>query len=180
MIKLYDKGVYLVNGTEIVEDTKDAVQALQSKCGKAPSKEEAARGTMAYGILEAHNTSGNMENLQIKFDKLTSHDITFVGIIQTARASGLEKFPVPYVLTNCHNSLCAVGGTINEDDHMFGLSCAKKYGGMYVPPHQAVIHQFAREMLAGGGKMILGSDSHTRYGALGTMAMGEGGPELVK
>ena len=172
MIKLYDKGVYLVNGTEIVEDTKDAVQALQSKCGKAPSKEEAARGTMAYGILEAHNTSGNMENLQIKFDKLTSHDITFVGIIQTARASGLEKFPVPYVLTNCHNSLCAVGGTINEDDHMFGLSCAKKYGGMYVPPHQAVIHQFAREMLAGGGKMILGSDSHTRYGALGTMAMG--------
>ena len=180
MIKLYDKGVYLVNGTEIVEDTKDAVQALQSKCGKAPSKEEAARGTMAYGILEAHNTSGNMENLQIKFDKLTSHDITFVGIIQTARASGLEKFPVPYVLTNCHNSLCAVGGTINEDDHMFGLTCAKKYGGMYVPPHQAVIHQFAREMLAGGGKMILGSDSHTRYGALGTMAMGEGGPELVK
>ena len=180
MIKLYDKGVYLVNGTEIVEDTKDAAQALQSKCGKAPSKEEAARGTMAYGILEAHNTSGNMENLQIKFDKLTSHDITFVGIIQTARASGLEKFPVPYVLTNCHNSLCAVGGTINEDDHMFGLTCAKKYGGIYVPPHQAVIHQFAREMLACGGAMILGSDSHTRYGALGTMAMGEGGPELVK
>ena len=131
-------------------------------------------------FFEAHNTSGNMENLQIKFDKLTSHDITFVGIIQTARASGLEKFPVPYVLTNCHNSLCAVGGTINEDDHMFGLTCAKKYGGMYVPPHQAVIHQFAREMLAGGGKMLLGSDSHTRYGALGTMAMGEGGPELVK
>ena len=135
---------------------------------------------MAYGILDAHNTSGNMERLQIKFDKLTSHDITFVGIIQTARASGLEKFPIPYVLTNCHNSLCAVGGTINEDDHMFGLTCAKKYGGVYVPPHQAVIHQFAREMLAGGGKMILGSDSHTRYGALGTMAMGEGGPELVK
>ena len=130
--------------------------------------------------MKAHNTSGNMEQLQIKFDKLTSHDITFVGIIQTARASGLEKFPVPYVLTNCHNSLCAVGGTINEDDHMFGLSCAKRYGGIYVPPHQAVIHQFAREMLAGGGKMILGSDSHTRYGALGTMAMGEGGPELVK
>ena len=141
---------------------------------------EAATGTMAYRILKAHNTSGNMEQLQIKFDKLTSHDITFVGIIQTARASGLEKFPVPYVLTNCHNSLCAVGGTINEDDHMFGLSCAKRYGGIYVPPHQAVIHQFAREMLAGGGKMILGSDSHTRYGALGTMAMGEGGPELVK
>lgn len=135
---------------------------------------------MAYKILEEHNTSGDMQNLHIKFDKLTSHDITFVGIIQTARASGLEKFPVPYVLTNCHNSLCAVGGTINEDDHMFGLSCAKKYGGMYVPPHQAVIHQFAREMLAGGGKMLLGSDSHTRYGTLGTMAMGEGGPELVK
>lgn len=180
MIKLYDNGVYLVNGTEIIEDTGDSAAALQQKCGKAPSKEEALKGTMAYGILESHNTSGNMENLQIKFDKLTSHDITFVGIIQTARASGLEKFPVPYVLTNCHNSLCAVGGTINEDDHMFGLSCAKKYGGMYVPPHQAVIHQFAREMLAGGGKMLLGSDSHTRYGALGTMAMGEGGPELVK
>ena len=144
------------------------------------AKEEAAKNTIAYSILKAHNKSDNMEKLQIKFDKLTSHDITFVGIIQTARASGLEKFPVPYVLTNCHNSLCAVGGTINEDDHMFGLTCAKKYGGVYVPPHQAVIHQFAREMLAGGGKMILGSDSHTRYGALGTMAMGEGGPELVK
>ena len=180
MIKLYDGGVYLVNGTEIVEDSVNASSELQAKCGRTLSKEEAAKGTMAYSILEAHNTSGNMEQLQIKFDKLTSHDITFVGIIQTARASGLEKFPVPYVLTNCHNSLCAVGGTINEDDHMFGLSCAKKYGGMYVPPHQAVIHQFAREMLAGGGKMILGSDSHTRYGALGTMAMGEGGPELVK
>ena len=180
MIKLYDNGVYLANGTDIIEDNADAAKELQAKTGSVPSKEEAAKGTMAYRILEAHNTSGNMENLQIKFDKLTSHDITFVGIIQTARASGLEKFPVPYVLTNCHNSLCAVGGTINEDDHMFGLSCAKKYGGMYVPPHQAVIHQFAREMLAGGGKMILGSDSHTRYGALGTMAMGEGGPELVK
>lgn len=144
------------------------------------SREEAAKNTIAYGILDSHNTSGNMERLQIKFDKLTSHDITFVGIIQTARASGLEKFPVPYVLTNCHNSLCAVGGTINEDDHMFGLTCAKKYGGVYVPPHQAVIHQFAREVLAECGKMILGSDSHTRYGALGTMAMGEGGPELVK
>ena len=172
MIKLYDNGVYLLNGAEIVEDTGNVQVPL--------SKEEAARNTMAYGILKAHNTSDNMENLQIKFDKLTSHDITFVGIIQTARASGLEKFPVPYVLTNCHNSLCAVGGTINEDDHMFGLTCAKKYGGVYVPPHQAVIHQFAREMLAGGGRMILGSDSHTRYGALGTMAMGEGGPELVK
>ena len=172
MIKLYDNGVYLLNGKELVED-KAGVQAPLSK-------EEAAKNTMAYRILSAHNTSGNMENLQIKFDKLTSHDITFVGIIQTARASGLEKFPIPYVLTNCHNSLCAVGGTINEDDHMFGLTCAKKYGGVYVPPHQAVIHQFAREMLAGGGRMILGSDSHTRYGALGTMAMGEGGPELVK
>ena len=168
MIKLYDNGIYLLNGTEITESVQDI------------SKEEAAKNTMAYRILADHNTSGNMERLQIKFDKLTSHDITFVGIIQTARASGLEKFPIPYVLTNCHNSLCAVGGTINEDDHMFGLTCAKKYGGVYVPPHQAVIHQFAREMLAGGGKMILGSDSHTRYGALGTMAMGEGGPELVK
>lgn len=180
MIKLYDGGVYLVNGTDIVEAGSDAAGEIAAKCGQAPSKEEAAKGTMAYNILEAHNTSGNMEQLQIKFDKMTSHDITFVGIIQTARASGLEKFPIPYVLTNCHNSLCAVGGTINEDDHMFGLSCAKRYGGMYVPPHQAVIHQFAREMLAGGGKMLLGSDSHTRYGALGTMAMGEGGPELVK
>ena len=144
------------------------------------NREEAAKNTIAYHILKDHNTSGNMEKLKIKFDKLTSHDITYVGIIQTARASGLEKFPIPYVLTNCHNSLCAVGGTINEDDHMFGLTCAKKYGGIYVPPHQAVIHQFAREMLAESGKMILGSDSHTRYGALGTMAMGEGGPELVK
>ena len=176
MLKLYDKGVYLLNGTEIVEE-KEAVAA---KTGKDVTPQEAAKNTMAYNILAAHNTSGNMNRLQIKFDKLTSHDITFVGIIQTARASGLEKFPIPYVLTNCHNSLCAVGGTINEDDHMFGLTCAKKYGGVYVPPHQAVIHQFAREMLAGGGKMILGSDSHTRYGALGTMAMGEGGPELVK
>ena len=173
MIQLLEGGTYLVNGTELVEPAKAAAQGL-------PAPEEAAKQTMAYNILRDHNTSGNMEKLQIKFDKLTSHDITFVGIIQTARASGLEKFPVPYVLTNCHNSLCAVGGTINEDDHMFGLTCAKKYGGVYVPPHQAVIHQFAREMLAGGGRMILGSDSHTRYGALGTMAMGEGGPELVK
>ena len=173
MIQLLEGGTYLVNGTELVEPAKAAAQGL-------PVPEEAAKQTMAYNILRDHNTSGNMEKLQIKFDKLTSHDITFVGIIQTARASGLEKFPVPYVLTNCHNSLCAVGGTINEDDHMFGLTCAKKYGGVYVPPHQAVIHQCAREMLAGGGKMILGSDSHTRYGALGTMAMGEGGPELVK
>ena len=176
MVKLYENGVYLLNGTEIVEHAEE----VKAKTGQELSPAEAAKNTMAYHILEEHNTSGNMERLQIKFDKLTSHDITFVGIIQTARASGLEKFPIPYVLTNCHNSLCAVGGTINEDDHMFGLTCAKKYGGIYVPPHQAVIHQFAREMLAGGGKMILGSDSHTRYGALGTMAMGEGGPELVK
>lgn len=172
MIKLYDKGAFLVNGTELLQDTEGCCQGI--------TKEEAAKQTIAYGILKEHNTSSDMNRLKIKFDKLTSHDITFVGIIQTARASGLEKFPIPYVLTNCHNSLCAVGGTINEDDHMFGLTCAKKYGGVYVPPHQAVIHQFAREMLAGGGKMILGSDSHTRYGALGTMAMGEGGPELVK
>ena len=170
-MKLYDTGVYLQNGQEIIPE---------NQADQPVAKEEAAKNTIAYSILKAHNKSDNMEKLQIKFDKLTSHDITFVGIIQTARASGLEKFPVPYVLTNCHNSLCAVGGTINEDDHMFGLTCAKKYGGVYVPPHQAVIHQFAREMLAGGGKMILGSDSHTRYGALGTMAMGEGGPELVK
>ena len=170
-MKLYDTGVYLQNGQEIIPENQANLPV---------AKEEAARNTIAYSILKAHNKSDNMEKLQIKFDKLTSHDITFVGIIQTARASGLEKFPVPYILTNCHNSLCAVGGTINEDDHMFGLTCAKKYGGVYVPPHQAVIHQFAREMLAGGGKMILGSDSHTRYGALGTMAMGEGGPELVK
>lgn len=179
-MKLYENGVYLINGTELVEDGKNGAEAVRSKTGNSVTKEEAAKNTIAYGILSSHNTSGNMEKLQIKFDKLTSHDITFVGIIQTARASGLEKFPIPYVLTNCHNSLCAVGGTINEDDHMFGLTCAKKYGGVYVPPHQAVIHQFAREMLSGGGRMILGSDSHTRYGALGTMAMGEGGPELVK
>ncbi len=170
-MKLYDTGVYLLNGQKIVPENQADFPV---------SKEEAAKSTIAYSILKAHNTSGNMEKLQIKFDKLTSHDITFVGIIQTARASGLEKFPVPYVLTNCHNSLCAVGGTINEDDHMFGLTCAKKYGGVYVPPHQAVIHQFAREMLAAGGKMILGSDSHTLYGALCTMAVGDGGGELVK
>ena len=181
MIKLYDTGAYLVNGTELVEDSGDAKLILRNMLGKDTlSREEAAENTIAYRILKNHNTSGNMEKLKSKFDKLTSHDITYVGIIQTARASGLEKFPIPYVLTNCHNSLCAVGGTINEDDHMFGLTCAKKYGGIYVPPHQAVIHQFAREMLAESGKMILGSDSHTRYGALGTMAMGEGGPELVK
>ena len=180
MVSLMETGAYLVNGTEIVPETADAAALIKNKTGLDIVKEEALKNTIAYGILESHNTSDNMDKLRIKFDKLTSHDITFVGIIQTARASGLEKFPIPYVLTNCHNSLCAVGGTINEDDHMFGLTCAKKYGGVYVPPHQAVIHQFAREMLAGGGRMILGSDSHTRYGALGTMAMGEGGPELVK
>ena len=174
MIKLHDEGVFLIGGEQIVSDRDGSFQ------NAGFSKEEASKSTIAYRILSEHNTSDDMEKLRIKFDKLTSHDITYVGIIQTARASGLEKFPIPYVLTNCHNSLCAVGGTINEDDHMFGLTCAKKYGGVYVPPHQAVIHQFAREMLAGGGKMILGSDSHTRYGALGTMAMGEGGPELVK
>ena len=179
-MKLYDGGVYLVNGTDLVPEGAEAAAQINAKTGISITKEEAAKNTIAYNILKEHNTSDSMDKLKIKFDKLTSHDITFVGIIQTARASGLEKFPIPYVLTNCHNSLCAVGGTINEDDHMFGLTCAKKYGGVYVPPHQAVIHQYAREMLAGGGKMILGSDSHTRYGALGTMAMGEGGPELVK
>ena len=181
MITLSKGGAYLIGGTEVVETGAGSEELLKNKLGdKYLTKEDAAKNTMAYGILNEHNTSGNMDKLQIKFDKLTSHDITFVGIIQTARASGLEKFPIPYVLTNCHNSLCAVGGTINEDDHMFGLTCAKKYGGIYVPPHQAVIHQFAREMLAGGGKMILGSDSHTRYGALGTMAMGEGGDVFDK
>ncbi len=178
MVELSRSGVYLINGRDIVDE--DNQDELQAKAGYVPSKEEAAKNTIAYGILNSHNVSGDMDRLQIKFDRLTSHDITFVGIIQTARASGLEKFPIPYVLTNCHNSLCAVGGTINEDDHMFGLTCAKKYGGVYVPPHQAVIHQYAREMLAECGSMILGSDSHTRYGALGTMAVGEGGPELVK
>ena len=179
MVKLYDGGAYLLNGTTLVADDASAEHTLKEQ-GISTSKEEAAKNTIAYGILEAHNTSGNMEGLKIKFDKMTSHDITFVGIIQTARASGLKEFPIPYVLTNCHNSLCAVGGTINEDDHMFGLSCAKKYGGIYVPPHQAVIHQYAREELAECGAMILGSDSHTRYGALGTMAIGEGGGELAK
>lgn len=179
-MNLYKQGAYLLNGKEVVLDSQEASRIIAAKTGCTVSKEEAKTNTIAYAILKEHNTSDSMQKLQIRFDKLTSHDITFVGIIQTARASGLEKFPMPYVLTNCHNSLCAVGGTINEDDHMFGLTCAKKYGGVYVPPHQAVIHQFAREMLAGGGKMILGSDSHTRYGALGTMAVGEGGPELVK
>lgn len=177
MIKLYDKGAYLLNGSEIIDETD--FEKITGKIGN-PNKEEAKKGTIAYGILEAHNKSDDLENLRIKFDALTSHDITFVGIIQTARASGLDKFPVPYVLTNCHNSLAAVGGTINEDDHIFGLTAAKKYGGIYVPPHMAVIHQYMREEMAGCGKMILGSDSHTRYGALGTMAIGEGGGELVK
>ena len=178
MVKLYEGGAYLVHGTEIVpEDESAKVTALT---GKTVSKEEAKKGTMAYSILEAHNTSGDMDKLKIRFDAMTSHDITFVGIIQTAKASGMEKFPIPYVLTNCHNSLCAVGGTINEDDHVFGLSACKKYGGIFVPPHVAVIHQYMRETMAGCGKMILGSDSHTRYGALGTMAIGEGGGELVK
>ena len=178
MVKLYDSGVYLVNGTEIVEENNAA--KVEQLTGKAADKDTARKGTMAYAILESHNTSGNMEQLKLKFDSMTSHDITFVGIIQTAKASGMERFPVPYVLTNCHNSLCAVGGTINEDDHVFGLSAAKKYGGIYVPPHIAVIHQYMRETMAGCGRMILGSDSHTRYGALGTMAIGEGGGELVK
>ena len=180
MITLQKNGAYLLHGSKLIYDAPEALAVIKSKTGKEITKEEAAKNTIAYEILEKHNTSGNMNKLKVKFDKLTSHDITFVGIIQTARASGLEKFPMPYVLTNCHNSLCAVGGTINEDDHMFGLTCAKKYGGVYVPPHQAVIHQYAREMLATSGGMILGSDSHTRYGALGTMAIGEGGPELVK
>ena len=179
MIRLYDGGVYLNAQAGIIPDGPEAQQSL-AKAGINITKEAASDATMAWSVLESHNTSGSKEKLKIRFDKLTSHDITFVGIIQTARASGLERFPIPYVLTNCHNSLCAVGGTINEDDHMFGLSCAKRYGGVYVPPHQAVIHQFAREMMAEAGGMILGSDSHTRYGALGTMAVGEGGPELVK
>ena len=176
MIKLYETGVYLVNGTDVVTDAAE----VTAKTGKAVSQAEAVKNTMAYGILKAHNTVENMDNLQLKFDSMTSHDITYVGIIQTARASGMKEFPLPYVLTNCHNSLCAVGGTINEDDHLFGLSAAKKYGGIYVPAHQAVIHQYMRERMAGCGKMLLGSDSHTRYGALGTMGVGEGGPELVK
>ena len=180
MVTTLEHGCYLINGNTVVPDNAEAAAVLASNGVSEDAAKSAKENTIAYGILKEHNTSGNMEKLCVKFDKLTSHDITYVGIIQTARASGLEKFPIPYVLTNCHNSLCAVGGTINEDDHVFGLTAAQKYGGMYVPPHQAVIHQFAREMLAAGGSMILGSDSHTRYGALGTMAIGEGGPELVK
>ena len=178
MVKLYEGGVYLINGTKIVPEAD--LEKTASSTDKTVNKEEAKKGTIAYSILEAHNTSGDMSHLKLKFDAMASHDITFVGIVQTAKASGMEKFPIPYVLTNCHNSLCAVGGTINEDDHMFGLSAAKKYGGIYVPPHIAVIHQYMREMHAGCKSMILGSDSHTRYGALGTMAIGEGGGELVK
>ena len=178
MVKLHDGGVYLVNGETLVPEAEAA--KVEQMTGKTVAKEEAKKGTIAYGIMKAHNQSDNMDKLQIKFDAMVSHDITFVGIIQTARASGMEKFPLPYVLTCCHNSLCAVGGTINDDDHYFGLSAAKKYGGLFVPPHVAVCHQYMRECFAGGGKMILGSDSHTRYGALGTMAIGEGGGELVK
>lgn len=178
MIKLYDGGAYLVHGTELVPEQE--AQKVTALTGKAVSKEEARKGTIAYSIFKEHNTSEDMEHLKLRFDSMASHDITFVGIIQTARASGLKEFPIPYVMTNCHNSLCAVGGTINEDDHVFGLSAAKKYGGIFVPPHIAVIHQYMREMMAGCGRMILGSDSHTRYGALGTMAVGEGGGELVK
>lgn len=178
MVKLYDSGVYLVNGMEVVPEAESG--KVEAITGQPVNQKEAEKGTIAYSIMEAHNTSNDMSKLKLKFDAMTSHDITFVGIIQTAKASGMEKFPVPYVLTNCHNTLCAVGGTINEDDHMFGLSAAKKYGGIFVPPHIAVIHQYMREMHAGCGRMILGSDSHTRYGALGTMAIGEGGGELVK
>lgn len=178
MVSLYKHGIYLVNGTEIVEETESG--RVKNLTGRDADQDAARKGTIAYSILKAHNTSGNMEHLKLRFDSMASHDITFVGIVQTAKASGMEHFPIPYVLTNCHNTLCAVGGTINEDDHMFGLSAAKKYGGIYVPPHIAVIHQYMREMMAGSGRMILGSDSHTRYGALGTMAVGEGGGELVK
>ena len=178
MIKLYDGGAYLVDGTTIVSEAEAAAKGTLK--GKPVNKEEAKKGTIAYSILKSHNQSGTMDQLKIKFDAMASHDITFVGIIQTAKASGMDHFTLPYVMTNCHNSLCAVGGTINEDDHVFGLSAAKKYGGIFVPPHIAVIHQYMREKMAGCGKMLLGSDSHTRYGALGTMAMGEGGGELVK
>ncbi len=180
MIELFNEGAYLVNGSALITETEAAEGRFTALTGKAADKDAARKGTIAYNILEAHNTSGNMEKLKLKFDSMASHDITFVGIIQTAKASGMKEFPIPYVLTNCHNSLCAVGGTINEDDHVFGLTAAKHYGGIFVPPHIAVIHQYMREMMAGCGRMILGSDSHTRYGALGTMAIGEGGGELVK
>ncbi len=176
MLKLYDSGVYLLHGRQVVTDAREAAKLA----GKPVCKEEAVQNTIAYGILKAHNKSGDMDHLQMRFDSLTSHDITYVGIIQTARASGMKEFPMPYVLTNCHNSLCAVGGTINEDDHMFALSAAYKYGGIYVPANMAVIHSYNREMMAGCGRMILGSDSHTRYGAIGTLGVGEGGGELAK
>ncbi len=176
MIKLYDSGVYLVNGETLVADPAE----VRNMTGQPVDQAAAAKGTMAYGILKSHNQGGDMTQMNLKFDSLTSHDITYVGIIQTARASGMTEFPIPYVLTNCHNSLCAVGGTINEDDHKFALSAAKKYGGIYVPTNLAVIHSYNREMMSGCGRMILGSDSHTRYGALGTMAVGEGGGELAK
>lgn len=179
MIKLYDTGVYLVNQNEMIAEGANAAAELAKSAGRAVTPEQAREGTMAHSIIAAHNT-GSGKDLQLRFDSLTSHDITAVGIIQTARASGMERFPIPYVLTNCHNSLCAVGGTINEDDHMFALSAAKKYGGIYLPTNLAVIHSYNREMMTGGGRMILGSDSHTRYGALGTMAVGEGGGELAK
>ena len=176
MIKLYDTGVYIVDGKDICESEAE----VKAKNGTCPDKETAAQGTIAYGIIKAHNKSDSMKHLKLRFDSLTSHDITYVGIIQTARASGLERFPIPYVMTNCHNSLCAVGGTINEDDHKFALSAAHKFGGIYVPANMANIHSYNRETMAGCGKMILGSDSHTRYGALGCMAVGEGGGELAK
>lgn len=180
MIRLFDNGAYILNGMDIIEDGENALNEVKSKLGKNITKDEAKKGTIAHTIIEAHNTSNNLQQIQLKFDSLTSHDITYVGIIQTARAIGIEKFLMPYVLTNCHNALCAVGGTINEDDHKFALSAAQKYGGIYVPAHLAVIHSYNREMMAGCGRMILGSDSHTRYGALGTIAVGEGGGELVK
>ncbi len=177
MMRLYDKGVYLIDGKELLPEEELHKSVLENwKFNKA----QAHKGTITYSILKEHNTSGDMHDLKLKFDSITSHDLTYVGIIQTAKASGMETFPLPYILTNCHNSLCAVGGTINGDDHLFGLSACKRYGGIYVPPHIAVIHQYIREMMAGCGKMILGSDSHTRYGALGTLAIGEGGGELVK
>ena len=169
MIKLYDSGVYVLKGTQIILETSATISE------KSITKKQAKQETIAYSILKAHNTIKSMDTLKLRFDSMASHDITFVAIIQTAKASGMKEFPLPYVLTNCHNSLCAIGGTINADDHMFGLSACQKYGGIFVPPHIAVIHQYMREMMAGCGKMILGSDSHTRYGALGTLAVGEGG-----
>ena len=190
MVTLSGKGGYVLQGSVVVEeegatDLAAVNQVLADrKCAPVRqedlNKENGKQGTIAHQILTTHDRSAGGEIMNIRFDSLVSHDITYVGIIQTARASGMERFPVPFVLTNCHNTLCAVGGTINEDDHVFGLSAAQKYGGIFVPAHLAVIHQYAREMMSGCGMMILGSDSHTRYGALGTMAIGEGGPEIVK